>query len=152
MIVIGYQGIGKSTLAKKLGSFIIDLESSWMKVNGERMRNWADIYCQIAAGLSQQGFIVMVSSHAIVQSILAHCPEKVMAIYPSLDIKDEWIERLRVRYEDTGKEKDLLAWRSAEEGYVDQIGVLRLSPFVKREISDMDYDLLSFILDESSKK
>ena len=52
MIIIGYQGIGKSTLAGKDNKFI-DLESGNFWVNGERVENWYIPYCQIAEHLSK---------------------------------------------------------------------------------------------------
>ena len=59
MIVIGYQGVGKSTLAGKDYRFI-DLESGCFWVdgpNGERVRadDWYKAYCQVAVDLSDQG-------------------------------------------------------------------------------------------------
>ena len=46
MIIIGYPGIGKSTLAvQHLG--YIDLESSNFKVDGIKIEGWQEIYCNI---------------------------------------------------------------------------------------------------------
>ena len=53
MIVIGYQGIGKSTLVKECNSYI-DFESSNFKINGERPEGWEQMYCEAALDLSRQ--------------------------------------------------------------------------------------------------
>ena len=56
-IVIGYQGVGKSTMCRKHND-CIDLESSsfWFKDennNPKRWNNWAEIYGNIAEHLSR---------------------------------------------------------------------------------------------------
>lgn len=141
MIIIGYQGIGKSSIARVNPFTSIDLESSWTKIDGQRPDEWAQIYCQIAEGLSRAGYNVFVSSHKVVQDILAKSSEHVLAVFPSLDIKDEWLERLRLRWEVTGDDKNLRAWKGAEAGYDDEIRVLMDSPFEKYIIGDMNYRL-----------
>ena len=66
MIITGYQGIGKSTLARK-DKNIIDLESSsfWKydkSCNSKtRCEDWYVYYCQVAMDLSRQGYTVFVS-------------------------------------------------------------------------------------------
>lgn len=56
MIFIGYQGIGKSTLAGY--NRYIDLESGNFWINGKRDENWYIPYCNIAEHLSEQGYRV----------------------------------------------------------------------------------------------
>ena len=141
MIIIGYQGIGKSSIARVNPFTCIDLESSWTKIDGQRPDDWAKIYCQIAEGLSRAGYNVFVSSHKVVQDILATSKEHVIAIFPALEIKDKWLERLRTRWEVTGSEKNLAAWKGAEAGYDQEIQVLMDSPFEKYVIDDMNYRL-----------
>lgn len=69
MIIIGYPGIGKSTLAGKDHKFI-DLESSNFKIEDERSEDWYKVYCKVAEDLSRQGYIVFVSSHLAVREAL----------------------------------------------------------------------------------
>ena len=77
MIITGYQGIGKSTLASKYDK-IIDLESSsfWKteEVYGVEKRtrpdDWYVYYCQIALDLSKHGYTVFVSCHPKVREFL----------------------------------------------------------------------------------
>ena len=79
MIIIGYQGIGKSTLAGK--NKCIDLESgnfwfydleTYQKV---RHNDWYIPYCNIANHLSEQGYIVFTSSHEVVRNELKKAVE-----------------------------------------------------------------------------
>lgn len=51
-IVVGYQGIGKSTLANSGNGKYIDLESSNFFVDNNRASNWATIYANIAESLA----------------------------------------------------------------------------------------------------
>jgi ABC-type proline/glycine betaine transport system ATPase subunit len=63
-VVVGYQGIGKSTLAFH-NNRVIDLESSNFFVDGERPANWHIIYCNIARALCKQGYIVCRGERAL---------------------------------------------------------------------------------------
>lgn len=120
MIITGYQGIGKTTLANERYD-IIDLESSsfWKvdkKGNRTRPDDWYVYYCQIAQHLSKSGYQVFVSSHIEVREYLStHNGEPFCAIFPSRSIKDEWIDRLYERYKMSGSNKDLRALEHAKE-------------------------------------
>ena len=116
MIVIGYQGIGKSTLAGRNNRFI-DLESGNFWVDGKRADDWYKPYCQIAEHLSQQGYIVFTSSHEVVRKQLENSGETIVVVYPSIKLKDEWIAKLEKRYEESGLEKDYKALMNAKDRY-----------------------------------
>ena len=150
MIIIGYQGIGKSTLCKTYGKTMryIDLESGLMKDpmnDNKRWDNWANIYCNIALSLSGQGYRVFVSSHKAVQDILAESKDEVIAVYPSKRIKDEWIKKLLERYKKTGLKKDEFAWLDAKASFDSEIDTLENSPFIKATIFSMSYDLKTIV-------
>lgn len=150
MIITGYQGIGKSTLAKEHTN-IIDLESSsfWKyeedvcrnkTVNKTRPDDWYIYYCQIAQHLSSQGYIVFVSCHEQVRKWLAtHNTESFYAIYPSLKLKEQWIERLEKRYEQTKSEKDYSALIGAQKFYDSNIKQLMLESSYNSEVYFKDY-------------
>ena len=134
MIITGYQGIGKSTLAKN-NDKIIDLESScfWkydlydFEKKGEKSRpeDWYVYYCQMAQYLSRQGYIVFVSCHPEVRKFLSiRNSERFCAIFPDKSIKDDWIERLRNRYDKNKSDKDLRALQHAEKYFDSDIGQL----------------------------
>lgn len=141
MIVVGYQGIGKSTLAGRDHRFI-DLESSNFWVNGERAHDWYKPYCQIAEHLSQQGYIVFTSSHKVVRDRLVDSKEPVVVVYPDPELKTAWLEKLCDRYHRTGLDKDYKAYMNAEALYDENIQELATCniPF-KLKLTEIDYDL-----------
>lgn len=141
MIVIGYQGIGKSTLAGRNNRFI-DLESGNFWVDGKRADDWYKPYCQIAEHLSQQGYIVFTSSHEVVRKQLEYSNETVVIVYPSVELKDKWIDKLKDRFFRTNSEKDYKALMNAEDRYEDNIKELESSNFkYKMKLMNIDYDL-----------
>lgn len=141
MIVIGYQGIGKSTLAGKDNRYI-DLESGNFWVNGKRADDWYKPYCQIAEHLSQQGYVVFTSSHEVVRKQLENSNEIVVLTFPSVELKDAWIDKLEKRYQESGLEKDYKALMNAKDRYIENIRELEASNFEHRLIiRDIDYDL-----------
>ena len=139
MIIIGYQGIGKSTMAGK--NKCIDLESGNLWVDGKRADNWYIPYCQIANHLSEQGYTVFVSSHEVVRNELKKSKESVFVICPNVHLKDEWIKKLKDRYERTKLDKDFKAWKNAEDRYEENIKELVFSGFEGHYIMSMNYDL-----------
>ena len=147
MIIIGYQGIGKSTLAgtKKY----IDLESENMWVNGTRSDDWYIPYCQIAIHLSGQGYDVFISSHQVVRdylkTALGEYNLNVIEVFPSVNLQDAWIEKLQTRYNHTQLEKDYKALMNAKDRYKDNINELTYEPFYKIIIEGMYYKLDSII-------
>lgn len=140
MIIIGYQGIGKSTLANKDINYI-DLESGNFWIDGKRHEDWYIPYCNIAEHLSRQHKNVFVSSHEVVRNRLQESKEKVVVIYPSIKLKKQWINKLEKRYNETNLEKDYKALMNAKDRYEENIKELEKNNFIKIEIFDIDYDL-----------
>lgn len=141
MIVIGYQGIGKSTIAGRDHKYI-DLESGNFWADGKRADDWYKPYCQIAEHLSQQGYTVFTSSHEVVRNQLMNSTEVVVLAYPSLNLKNLWIDKLENRYRETGLEKDYKALMNAKDRYDENIQELIDSKFnFKIELKDANYDL-----------
>ena len=150
MIVVGYQGIGKSTCASKTAG-VIDLESSNFKINGERDENWHIIYCRIAVSLARQGYIVLISSHDCVRKELrAYDTEDkytVIIICPHYLLKDEWIQRLHSRYIQDKSDKNYAAWKDAEAHFIDSVqSMTQGAVFSIIFLNSMDYDLSSLIM------
>lgn len=139
MIIVGYQGIGKSTMAKCVSN-CIDLESSNFFVDGKRDENWYKVYVNIAKHLSDYGNIVFMSSHKIVREYLNKQNIDFTVICPSLELKEEWLRKLKYRYNQTLLNKDYKAWQSAEVGYDEQIKDLMQERNVV-SLNDMEYDL-----------
>ncbi len=141
MIVIGSQGIGKSTLAATCDGYI-DLESGNFWIDGKRADDWYKPYCKIAESLSEQGYNVFVSSHEVVRKQLENSEEPVVLVYPSVELKDQWIDRLEKRYKFSGLEKDYKALMNAKDRYVENIRELESSPIEgKLCLTSMDYRL-----------
>ena len=144
MIIIGYQGIGKSTLAKDSWKYI-DLESGNFWVNGERDEQWYKPYCNIANHLSAQGYTVFTSSHKEVREELKNSSEVVKIAFPALELKTDWLIRLTNRYNESMLEKDYKALINASLYYEDNINDLMNEPFDKIIINNIDYNLRELI-------
>lgn len=175
MIIIGYPGVGKSTLAAKYDSAdyeaskgifpksIIDLDSSIFNICDDEMMfdpmnhrkhdNWVELYCKVAEELSDQDHLVFVSSHAAVQKYLRECGVEVGVIYPSLELKQQWLEKLRRRYMYEGRNpsdnsKNFAAYNRACDHYEEDIEALKSNGFELIEIESMAYDLEKLIFGE----
>ena len=144
MIIIGYQGIGKSTLAKDSLKYI-DLESGNFWINGERDEQWYKPYCNIANHLSAQGYTVFTSSHKEVREELKNSSEVVKIAFPSLELKTDWLIKLTNRYNESMLEKDYKALINASLHYEDNIEDLMNEPFDKIIINNIDYNLRELI-------
>lgn len=144
MIIVGYQGIGKSTLAKNDNRFI-DLESGNFWIDGKRHDDWYKVYCKIANHLSEQGYVVFVSSHEVVRNGLKNSSEDVRCCFPTLELKEDWIKKLSDRYKVSGLEKDYKALANAEDRYTENIQEMMDSGFDTICIDDMNYDLWKLI-------
>lgn len=139
MIIIGYQGIGKSTLGGT--NNFIDLESGNFWIDGERWHDWYKPYCKIAEHLSAQGYDVFVSSHEVVRKQLKDSKEKVIVVCPSLELKDYWIEKLGKRWLKTNLDKDYKAYMNAKDRYTENIKELLSEGFECIKIEAKKYDL-----------
>lgn len=140
MIIIGYQGIGKSTLSNEDVNYI-DLESSNFWIDGERADDWYKPYCKIAEHLSRQGYRVFVSSHECVRTTLKDSNEQVVCCVPAVSLKEQWIEKLKKRYESDQSDKNYKAYMNAVDRYEDNIMEIEFSGFPLVFLTSMDYDL-----------
>ncbi len=144
MIIIGFPGIGKSTLAFNNDKFV-DLESSYFKTTDAKNEDWVVEYCQSAVYLSLHGFIVFVSSHKAVRDYLAkiHISEPIVYIFPSKRIKEQWIKKLEDRCMNSGLDKDYRAFIRARDHYDDDIRELYSDDGIpyKLVITDINYNL-----------
>lgn len=138
MIYVGYQGIGKSSISGK--NNCIDLESGNFWIDGNRANNWYKIYVNIAEHLSNQGYKVFMSSHKVIREELNNRGIEFTTIYPSLKLKEQWINRLQERFDRTRSTKDFKALKNAEEMYEENIKDLA-SERNTIIITDIDYDL-----------
>lgn len=144
MIVIGYPGVGKSTLAAKDRKYL-DLESSVLCVDGVRRKDWYKEYVALAEYFSRQGYIVFVSSHGCVQEELIGSRERVVIVYPTLMLYRSWIKKLEDRYDNEPVRRNYVAYQNVREGILFQVRDMMDSPFERIEIKDMNYDLEQMI-------
>lgn len=148
LIIIGYQGIGKSSIAGKYNC--IDLESGNFWVDGQRADDWYAPYCEMAMDLANQGYVVLTSSHKVVYEYLAKAirPENIGNIIifcPPRTLKNEWIQRLKERYERTRTVKDYKALKNAEDRFDENIIELCSCGLPVIQPSAMDYDLRDYV-------
>ena len=149
MIIVGYQGIGKSTLAGKQDC--IDLESGNFWVNGERDDNWPIVYCKIAMHLSDQGYTVFVSSHKVVRDLLVMHKKigefkgHIYVIFPSVELEAPWIAKLKRRYDQSHLEKDYKAYMNAVDRYRENIQELTDCSLEHVVLEDMNYSLADIV-------
>ena len=126
LIIIGYQGIGKSSFAS-CGNKTIDLESSNFKIDGERDDNWYVIYCRIAVSLAKQGYIVFTSSHRVVVEEFTKYGNldddyTIVIVAPHHGLEDQWVKKLHQRWiADKENEKNYIAYKDAKENFQKEI-------------------------------
>ena len=166
LIICGYPGIGKTACAGWNGC--IDLESSVfstgahpfdtnsIEIQGEdsvaslTVPSWVYSYCNVAIYLATQGFTVFVSTHKDVRRALQHMTKIPVVIFcPKVEWKEQWIERLQKRYEQTKLIKDQRAlkhvmefWDKSLPEMVDEAHAAKW-PVVQP--AAIDYDLKDYI-------
>ena len=157
MIIIGYQGIGKSTISGVLNC--IDLECGNFYVGGCRQEDWYKIYANIALDISRQGYVVLTPSHAALRRCLHDknkTGERIFVCFPALELKSDWIERLQQRYISEPSDKNLRALANAKERYAENIAEIKDDAerfgFGVIEIGSMDYSLCDMIRGVCNKK
>ena len=68
--------------------------------------------------------------------------EIVAVVYPSIELKDGWIDRLEQRYDNSGLDKDYKALMNAKDRFEENIKELSESNIMyKIALIDMKYDL-----------
>ena len=149
MIICGYPGIGKSSLASKTNN-VIDLCVEDFYVNGERSPDWIKMYCKIAISLSNQNFIVFVSTHPeVIQTLLDYVPF-LCIIHPDIKLKGFWVQKLYTRYLDDKSDKNLRAYKRVSNYYFEDIEAIENTykdiPRCKIiDIQNMDYNLYDIV-------
>lgn len=96
MIICGFPGIGKSTLAKQSGRWV-DLESTPFE------RDW-DRYAKVAKHMSDNGYNVLVSTHPEFLQKLSAMKIRHTVVVPDPSCKDEYV----ARYIERGSSPDFI--------------------------------------------
>ena len=124
LVFCGYPCVGKTTIGgcsiqMKNGQWhpIVDLETSLMRIDGNRPDNWVQIYVNYVEDLIAQGINVFCSTHKDVRDELERRNILYVNVMPSLNIKDWWLCKLRDRWKKDASQKNLLAYERAMEYY-----------------------------------
>lgn len=149
MIFCGYQGVGKSSICNRENGYI-DFESSNFFVNEMRPNVWIDIYINQALSLNEQGYDVFLSTHKALRDRLNELNIDFTVITPSIDLKEQWIERLSNRYNNNPSLKNMKALKNAEECYEENVKDLCSESKVIM-ITNADYDLKDCIREYKEK-
>ena len=88
MIICGFPGTGKSTMAKF--SRWVDLESTPFK------KNWL-LYAEVAKHMSDNGYTVMVSTHAEMLEALEQIEARYTVVIPPITDKETYLHRYDMR-------------------------------------------------------
>ena len=102
VIVSGFPGIGKTSLLSRAGEYIIlDSDStnfSWADESKiKRHPDWPQNYIDHIKENSNKADIILVSSHDVVRNTLTQASIEFTLVYPSLEMKEEYIQRYRAR-------------------------------------------------------
>lgn len=155
VIYICYQGMGKSSTVNEC-DFFIDLESSNFKdENGYRTDDWYVYYVNVAFDLASQGYSVFISSHDVVRKRVSYMKDEyypnidIYVVYPSVELKYEWIERLENRYNENPTKKNKIAWLNAKDRFFENIVEMEKDAddfgFDKVEIDTCKYKLIDIL-------
>jgi len=156
LIIIGYPGIGKSSIVKGMNFVLnskinlIDFESSlFNKTTGIKYPDWHIVYVNQAISMAKQGYVVLISSHECVREEIAKRNRdewNVVTIAPSVELKDEWLEKLLDRYKRTATEKDSMAYRAAKEHYTEDVLDISAEENMSHiTLETMEYDLSAIV-------
>ena len=88
MIICGFPGTGKSTMAKF--SQWVDLESTPFK------KNWL-LYAEVAKHMSDNGYVVMVSTHEEMLNALEQIETNYVVVIPPITDKATYLHRYSMR-------------------------------------------------------
>lgn len=147
MIVIGYPGVGKTTVSK-LSEKFIDYDSSMFPKD----EGWEESYVKNVKALSDQGYIVFIGSHKKVQDLLIDYKDEVIIVYPAIGMRHSWIRKLSERYDKTHFESDKRALERCVECFSFDIARMSTLPFKKIELRQSEgynlYELLKDYIEE----
>ena len=149
MIVFGYPGIGKTTIAKYDYRFI-DLDPSDPLIRWRwpwKKDDWVTDYCNMALLLSKQGYYVMVSTHPkVIRKLVANGEESYCFVYPDISIRKEWVNKLKERYKDYPNRSTHNAYVRARDHFEEDFYQMERLHGKKLVIKSMEYELKKCIV------
>lgn len=164
LIVCGYPGVGKSSIAG--WNNCVDLKSSYFSYRcnmPQKLDYWVPQYCKVAMDLAMQGYTVLTSTHEqVIKYFIEHTQgtelspslRGVVVFCPDHRYKPEWVERLNNRLcQDATNhmstdilEKDLRALRRVIEHFNEDMDFLYNCGLPVYVPGYMDYDLKDQII------
>ena len=154
LIICGYPGIGKSSIAG--WNNCIDLESSLFSHYKDSCRKsddiWVGEYCNLAYYLALQGYTVMTSTHMAVIDyfdrfkVTYYKDVPIVIFCPRYDMKKAWAIRLVNRYLNSENEKDLRAFQGAIKDWDKKLDYYFRTGLLVHRPDEIDYDLRDYIL------
>lgn len=144
MIILGFPGIGKTYAAERSWR-MIDLDEWYSKIDWN-YESSPSLYTSLADHLNRQGYDVLIPLDEWNLKDLERARMNATIIFPSAELRDDWIERLRVRWEHSGSTKDYYICEWIRVHYKEMIDEIKQSQLKKLEIGTMDYDLYDIIL------
>ena len=143
LIICGYPGIGKSSIAG--WNNCIDLESSLFSHYEDSCRKsddiWVGEYCNLAYYLALQGYTVMTSTHIVTR----YKDVPIVIFCPRYDMKEAWAIRLVNRYLNSENEKDLRAFQGAIQYWDKKLDHCFRTGLLVHCPDEIDYDLRDYI-------
>lgn len=140
-IISGFPAIGKSYLTQNTELIVLDSDSSnfsWIK-EGERHPDFPNNYIQhIKENIGKADYI-LVSSHDIVRKALKENNIEYILVYPSKELKGEYLERYQVRGND---EKFITFINSNWDKFIDDIESETFPRLLKLESREFLEDVL----------
>lgn len=126
-IVVCYHGVGKTTCAKRNKGVVELTESPFSPCGG----NLHGVMAKVAVSLMRQGMIVLLPYSAGLMDWLDENGTGYTAVYPSPELKDEWLA--------------MLGGKHGDADYTADIARMSEAP-VRNVIEDMDYELLDIVV------
>ena len=123
----------------------IDLESTSFWKNGKRLDDWYYYYINVAEHLDQPNKYIFVSSHDVVKNELRDRGIEYKVIFPALELKEKWLEKLKERYNKDNSDKNKKALDFAVEFYDISINNL-MNEHNKIIIKDINYNLEDYFI------
>ena len=133
VIVSGFPGVGKTTFIDNPGELtLMDSDSSnfsWSnKEAGQRHPDWPQNYINHIRESSSKADIILVSTHKEVRDALVSAGIEFVLVYPSLEMKEEYIRR----YLDRGSDGKFI--RLLEANYETWIEELMAQPICRHVV------------------
>lgn len=143
MIIIGYHLIGKSTVVKNNEGYVILNTPEY-----EGQDNWVSRYIGAASLLSDIGVDVFVAPRKEIIQELVKREYGALLVYPTPELKDEWVERAVKKFLVTRDNRDALLAQHILANFEEDIAMLRHFATISDGTLGYEIETLSYDLNE----